>query len=39
MIRDDRTVIVRKGLIPRNFKTFIFKPKMSFLRKNDKNDN
>ena len=27
------------GWIPRNFKTFIFEPKLSFLRKYQKNDN
>jgi len=40
-VLDDRwsTIAVKLGWIPRNFKTFIFKPNLSLLRKNYKNDN
>ena len=30
---------LKVGWIPRNFITFIFKPKLSFFMKNNKNDN
>ena len=34
-----RPPVLHLGLIPENFKIFIFKPKLSFLRENHKKDN